>query len=262
MNEFQINTNSLNLDDIEHLLASDLKITLSDESRQLISKCRDYLNQAIEEADEPLYGITTGFGSLYNQSISKDELSTLQENIIKSHACGAGDEIPQHIVKIVLLLKVKSLSFGNSAVQVATVQRLLEMYNRNALPILYQFGSLGASGDLAPLAHLSLPLLGLGELNFENKRISGAEYLQLFEQKPLSLMSKEGLALLNGTQVMSAYSVSNMLKGRKLLKLANLIGAAAVDAFDGRIEPFHPIVQKVRRQNGQIEVAKEVRNFL
>lgn len=262
MSEFQINTNSLNLDDIEELLASGMKLALSEESKALIQRCRDYLDHAIEASEEPLYGITTGFGSLYNQSISKDELSTLQENIIMSHACGAGDEIPKEIVRIVLLLKIKSLSFGHSAVQIATVERLIEMYNENALPVLYQFGSLGASGDLAPLAHLSLPLLGLGELNYQGKRITGAEYLKIVGHEPLALMSKEGLALLNGTQVMSAYSVSNLLKARKLLKLANLLGASSVDAFDGRLEPFHPMVQKVRRQNGQIHVANEVRDFL
>ena len=170
--------------------------------------------------------------------------------------------MPEEIVRITLLLKIKSLSFGYSAVQVATVERLLEMFNENALPVLYQFGSLGASGDLAPLAHLALPLLGLGELHYQGKKITGEEYLRIIGKDPLPLMSKEGLALLNGTQVMSAYGVFNLLKAGKLLKLANLIGAAAVDAFDGRSEPFHPIVQEVRRQSGQIAVAEEVRHFL
>lgn len=262
MTEFQINTNSLNLDDIEQLMASDASISLSEESVSLIQRCRDYLDKTIEASDKPLYGINTGFGSLYSETISKDELSTLQENIIKSHACGAGNEIPREIVKIVLLLKIKSLSFGYSAVQVATVQRLVEMYNENAIPVLYQFGSLGASGDLAPLAHLSLPLLGLGEVDYQGERLTGAEYLARVNRDALQLMSKEGLALLNGTQVMSAYSVWNILKARKLLKLTNLIGAASIDAFDGKLEPFHPMVHAIRRQKGQIAVAEEVRDFL
>ena len=234
MNEFPINSNSLNLDDIEQLINSNANIHLSQESIERIQHCRNYLDKAVEESDSPIYGINTGFGSLYKESISKSELSSLQENIIKSHACGAGNILPKEIVKIVLLLKIKSLSFGYSGVQVETVQRLVDLYNQNAIPVLYEFGSLGASGDLAPLAHLCLPLLGLGEVFFEDEIISGKDYLNKNGIEPLELMSKEGLALLNGTQVMSAYSVSSILKSKKLLKLANLIGAASVDACDDR----------------------------
>jgi len=258
MKQFEINSHSLKLDDIKTILSEDLKLILSEESTNLIQKCRDYLDHTIAKSDQPIYGINTGFGSLYKENISKDELSTLQENIIKSHACGAGDEVPQVIVKLILLLKVKSLSFGYSGVNVATVQRLIDMFNAEALPVIYRFGSLGASGDLAPLAHMSLPLLGLGEVNYQGKKMNGAALLETMAWEPIKLMAKEGLALLNGTQFMSAYSLWNIIHSQKLLSLANLVGATSIDAFNGRIEPLHPQVHAIRRQKGQISVAAEV----
>ncbi|RLD23394.1 MAG: histidine ammonia-lyase, partial [Bacteroidetes bacterium] len=228
MSFFEINSNKLQLSDIEHIIDNKIQIKLSDESTSLIQGCRDYLDKKISTNTEPIYGINTGFGSLYKESISNSELNTLQENIIKSHACGTGDSIPSHIVKLILLLKVKSLSFGHSGVQVATVQRLIDMFNDDVLPVIYQFGSLGASGDLAPLAHLSLPLLGLGKVEYQGKVISGEELNKVKGWQPINLMAKEGLALLNGTQFMSAYGIWNTLTSSKLIRLANLIGAAAI----------------------------------
>jgi len=262
MSFFEINSNKLQLSDIEHIIDNKIQIKLSDESTSLIQGCRDYLDKKISTNTEPIYGINTGFGSLYKESISNSELNTLQENIIKSHACGTGDSIPSHIVKLILLLKVKSLSFGHSGVQVATVQRLIDMFNDDVLPVIYQFGSLGASGDLAPLAHLSLPLLGLGKVEYQGKVISGEELDKVKGWQPINLMAKEGLALLNGTQFMSAYGIWNTLTSSKLIRLANLIGAAAIDAFDGRIEPFLPQVHAIRPQPGQGTVAAQIYSLL
>lgn len=192
----------------------------------------------METQKEPIYGITTGFGSLCNISIDKDQLSQLQKNLVMSHACGTGERVPAEIVKLMLLLKIQSLSYGNSGVQLETVQRLVDFFNNDVLPVVFQQGSLGASGDLAPLANMCLPLLGLGEVEYKGARRPSDEVLKEFGWKPISLQSKEGLALLNGTQFMSAFGVYSLIKARRLSEWADLIGAMSLDAFDGRINPF------------------------
>jgi histidine ammonia-lyase len=262
MNEHQISTASLTIDQIESILTSGAKLKLSDEATEKIQHCRNYLDQKIKISDEPVYGINTGFGSLYKESISKNELGKLQTNIIKSHACGAGDPIPNYIVRLILLLKVQSLSYGHSGVQVDTVQRLIDFYNNDVLPVVYEYGSLGASGDLAPLAHLCLPLIAEGEVNYKGKLISGKELISQMGWKPIQLQAKEGLALLNGTQFMASFGVWNLIEAKKILNLSNLIGALSIDAFDGRIEPFNPKVHAIRPQPGQAIIAKEVSSYL
>lgn len=262
MDFFEINHKPLRLDDIERLITNNVKLKLSDKVVESVQKCRTYLDDRVASSDEPIYGINTGFGSLYKKNISNTELNTLQENIIKSHACGAGDAIPKHIVKLILFLKIKSLSYGYSGVQVSTIERLVDMYNENLLPVVYEYGSLGASGDLAPLAHLCLPLLGLGELDYKGTAVTGEEMLKTMGWKPIMLQSKEGLALLNGTQFMGAFGIWNTIQATKLLNLANLIGATSIDAFDGRIEPFLPQVHAIRPQPGQAKVAAEILNIL
>jgi histidine ammonia-lyase len=216
----------------------------------------------MQSQTDPIYGINTGFGSLCNVKISNENLSQLQENLVKSHACGTGDEVPNAIVKLMLLLKIQSLSYGNSGVQLETVERLIEFYNHDVLPIIYTQGSLGASGDLAPLAHLSLPLLGEGEVYYDGKKVHSKEVLAHFNWKPIVLQSKEGLALLNGTQFMSAYGVNILLKSYKLCYLADLIGTISLEGFDGRIDPFNELIHMVRPHKGQIETAHRITEFL
>jgi len=262
MNEHLISTAPLTIDHIKSIITSDAKLRLSDEATKKIQHCRNYLDQKINTSDEPVYGINTGFGSLYKESISKNELGKLQSNIIKSHACGAGEVIPAYIVKIILLLKVQSLSYGHSGVQVSTVQRLIDFFNNDVLPVVYEFGSLGASGDLAPLAHVCLPLIGEGEVNFKGNLISGKELNEKMDWRPIELQAKEGLALLNGTQFMAAFGVWNLIQSKQILKLSNLIGALSVDVFDGRIEPFNAKVHAIRPQPGQEIVASQVREHL
>lgn len=258
MTEHSISTTHLSIDQIEEIIVSGAKLKLSKEAKTKIIACRNYLDEKIKASDEPVYGINTGFGSLYKERIDKKELEKLQENIIKSHACGAGEPIPGHIVKLILLLKVQSLSYGHSGVQLKTVERLIDFYNNNVLPVVYEYGSLGASGDLAPLAHLCLPLIGEGEADLNGKVFSGKEILKQMGWEPIQLMAKEGLALLNGTQFMAAFGVWNLIEAKKILKLSNLIGALSIDAFDGRIEPFNPKVHTIRPQPGQAKVAAEV----
>lgn len=257
-----ISTDLLSLDTINQILLENKSLALSEEAKVNIQKCRDYLDKKMQSQTDPIYGINTGFGSLCNVKISNENLSQLQENLVKSHACGTGDEVPNSIVKLMLLLKIQSLSYGNSGVQLETVERLIEFFNNDVLPIIYTQGSLGASGDLAPLAHLSLPLLGEGEVCFEGKKVHSKEVLAHFNWKPIVLQSKEGLALLNGTQFMSAYGVYILLKSYKLSYLADLIGTISLEGFDGRIDPFNELIHLVRPHKGQIETAQRITDFL
>ncbi|MCC2545205.1 histidine ammonia-lyase [Hymenobacter sp. BT175] len=252
----------LDLSTLEQLLADKRPVTLGAEARQRITDCHHYLRDRLAESDSPIYGINTGFGALCNTSIAPEERQQLQVNLVMSHACGTGDEVPADLVRLMLLLKVQSLSYGNSGAQLQTVQRLLDFYNRDILPVVYQQGSLGASGDLAPLAHLCLPLLGLGEVNYQGYRLAAADVLHLFSWEPIALEAKEGLALLNGTQFMLAYGVHCLLRARRVAQAADVIGALSLEAFDGRTEPFDDRLHQVRPHAGQLTVARRMRELL
>ncbi|MFD0836174.1 histidine ammonia-lyase [Mariniflexile aquimaris] len=252
----------LDLSTINSIISEQKQLQLSDESIKKITACRTYLDDKLKTRSKPMYGINTGFGALYNVKISKENLTVLQENLVKSHACGTGDRVPNDIVKLMLLFKIQSLSYGHSGVQLETVNRLIDFYNHDILPIVYTQGSLGASGDLAPLAHMCLPLIGEGSVVFKNKELPVTEVLEKFNWQPIKLQSKEGLALLNGTQFMSAYGIYLLLKSYKLSYLADLIGSMSLDAFDGRIEPFNELVHLVRPHNGQLKTAARIREFL
>lgn len=261
-NTHYISSKFLQFDDLHEILNQNKTLSLSNESKLKIQKCRDYLNKKIASSDEPIYGINTGFGSLCNVKISNENLSKLQSNLVKSHACGTGDMVPAEIVKIMLLLKIQSLSYGFSGVQLQTVERLIDFYNNDVLPIIFTQGSLGASGDLAPLAHLALPLLGEGEVFFKGKIVHSSTVLSNFGWQPLILQSKEGLALLNGTQFMSAYGCFILLKALKYSYFADLIASISIDGFNGRIEPFDELIHLIRPHKGQLATAKQVSLFL
>ena len=222
-NVYHVGSGELTFDIIERIINENLKLELAPEAKERIQKCRDYLDHKIAESEEPLYGITTGFGSLCSKNISPDELGTLQENLIKSHACSVGEEIRPVIVKLMMLLKAHALSLGHSGVQVITVQRILDFFNNDVMPIVYDRGSLGASGDLAPLANLFLPLIGVGDVYYKGKKREAISVLDEFGWEPVKLMSKEGLALLNGTQNMLAFFAWSVLKAQDLSKWADLI---------------------------------------
>jgi histidine ammonia-lyase len=257
-----ISSDLLSINKINEIISYDLKLELSEEAIVNIEKCRAYLDQKMKDNAIPIYGINTGFGSLCNVKISGENLSQLQNNLVKSHACGTGAEVSQEIVKIMLLLKIQSLSYGHSGVQLATVQRLIEFFNNNVLPVVYEQGSLGASGDLAPLAHLSLPLIGEGEVYFDGFRQPTKKVLEKMGWVSIHLESKEGLALLNGTQFMSAYGVYCLIKANKISYLADVIGAISLEAFDGRIEPFNELIHLVRPHKGQVQTAERMRELL
>ena len=262
MSIYKVGEQMLSISVIAEIIAEDKQLALSTKAKQKIKDCRDYLDKKMEHSDAPIYGINTGFGSLCNHKISNDDLGKLQTNLVLSHACGTGDKVPDEIVKIMLLLKVQSLSYGHSGVQLETVERLIEMFNKNILPVIFQQGSLGASGDLAPLAHLSLPLLGVGKVVVDGKEVETKSIMKSNGWKAIALQSKEGLALLNGTQFMGAYGVWSLLKAQKLSYMADMIGAISLEAFDGRNECFDELIHLVRPHKGQLKTAENIRDFL
>lgn len=261
-NALQMDDRWMHFEDVKQLYDHESQITLTESAVNKINACREYLNKKVEGSDELFYGINTGFGFFQDVKISKDQLQELQSNLLKSHACGMGEEVPMQIVKLMLMLKIKSLSYGYSGVSVEIVQRLTEMYNNNVLPVIYTQGSLGASGDLAPLSHLCLPLIGLGEVNYENKKYASEEILKMFNWQPIELQSKEGLALINGTQFMSAYGLDNLINAERLIAWADIIAAISFEAFDGVDDCFNEKIHAIRAHKGQVDTAKKLRELL
>lgn len=257
-----IDNNWISLCELDRILSENLQIELSEERINRILTCRNYLDEKIAKTDKLIYGINTGFGSLCNTAISTEDLEQLQKNLVLSHACGMGERVPNELVKRMLLLKIIGLSHGNSGVQLETVERLMYFFNNDILPVVYQQGSLGASGDLAPLAHLSLPLLGEGEVEISNQVVSAAILQEKYNLKPIVLRSKEGLALLNGTQFMSAYASHSVSKSYQLWNNWIKIACLSLEGYDGRINPFQENVNTIRRQKGQIETAKLIQTTL
>lgn len=261
-NYLPLDKNTLTFQQVKNFLKYHQLISVTYAAHQAILKCRRYLDEKINSSDELFYGINTGFGFLQNVKIEKAQLETLQQNLLLSHACGLGEEVPDEIVKLMMMLKIKSLSYGYSGIGIEVVKRLMDMYNNDVLPVIYTQGSLGASGDLAPLAHMSLPLIGKGEVRVNGEKISAEEALKKFDWKPIELQSKEGLALINGTQFMSAYGMFNLIHSERLLNWANLISAISFDAFNCNPDCLYDRLQEVRPHAGQIFVAAELRNIL
>lgn len=261
-NVHYISSQHLSLEAIDSILTQQQTLALSEEAAQRIERCHDYLQQKINVPGRSIYGINTGFGALCNKKISPADLEQLQRHLVMSHACGIGPEVPQEVVKLMLLLKIQSLAYGHSGVQLKTVKRLIDFYNREIYPVVYQQGSLGASGDLAPLAHLCLPLIGMGEVSFQGYKLASEHVLEMFSWEPIVLKAKEGLALLNGTQFMAAYGVLSLLQARRLSRQADVIGALSLDAFDGLPEPFSEAIHRLRPHKGQLQTAEAVRLLL
>ncbi|MDB5190920.1 MAG: histidine ammonia-lyase [Segetibacter sp.] len=261
-NYLPLDRNWLSFQQVKNLLNYDQLVSITFDAHEKIVECRDYLDKKISESDGLLYGINTGFGYLQNVKIDKDQIEQLQYNLLVSHACGLGDVVPVPIVKLMLMLKIKSLSYGHSGVQIDTVKRLIEMYNQEVYPVIYTQGSLGASGDLAPLSHLSLPLIGLGEVWYQGVRRKSAEVLKELGWEPIQLKSKEGLALINGTQFMSAYGMYCLKMSEQLINMSNAIAALSLDAFDCSIQPLHEKIHSIRSHKGQIDSAEALRKFL
>ena len=252
----------LSIDTVGKTLAERRSLALSEEAAKRIRHCREYLDRKLAGSHELFYGINTGFGSLCNIRISDEDIEQLQHNLLMSHAAGTGDVAPPEIVRIMLLLKAQSLSYGFSAVREKVVQRLIDFYNADILPVVFELGSLGASGDLAPLAHMSLPMTGLGEVWYEGRRQRSDVVLQLVGMPPLAFKAKEALALLNGTQFSAAYAVWCLLEGRRLAEIADLNAAIGFDAFNCRRSPLDALLHRIRPHAGQAAVAEHVLDLL
>lgn len=261
-NQLLLGKHHTSFQDVKQLLLTRQSIAVSEESLAAVANCRNYLDKKIEGGNDLFYGINTGFGFLQNVSIDKEQLEQLQENLLKSHACGMGEEVPADIIKLMLALKVKSLSYGFSGVQLATINRLVQMHNSDMLPVIYTQGSLGASGDLAPLSHLSLPLIGMGEVRYNGEVQDAGAVINKLHWDVIKLKSKEGLALINGTQFMSAYGLYNLIKAERLLQWADFIAAISFDAFDCVKEPLHEKIQSIRAHKGQVETAEKLSSLL
>lgn len=262
MSTHYINGDKLSLSKVKEILSNDMQIQLSDNAKNRIVKCRQYLDKKIESHDKPIYGINTGFGSLCNTSVSNDDLEQLQENLVKSHACGMGDEVEQEIVQLMMLLKIQALSYGKSGVCLETVERLVFLYNEKVYPVVYQLGSLGASGDLAPLAHMTLALIGMGEVYHKGEKKATFDVLEEYKLDALKLKSKEGLALMNGTQFMLAHAVKALISSRNIIAKSDEIAALSIDGYLGRIDPFNENLHTIRPHKGQLDTAKRIRTLL
>lgn len=262
MEKFIINNQWLELSDIQSILEKKKKIELGEDARKAIIDCRNYLDSKIQDSDQLIYGINTGFGSLCDTAISLENLSLLQQNLVLSHACGTGNQVDTSIVKCMLLLKIIGLAKGHSGVRIETMERLVFFYNEDILPIVFEQGSLGASGDLAPLAHLSLPLLGEGTVWYKNKIYSSLEVLKLYNLSPLELGAKEGLALLNGTQFMSAHGCMGWIKSMQLWENWIQVASLSLDAYDSRMEPFGVSLHQIRNHSGQQVTSQKTRENL
>ena len=257
-----IGPDHLSLETIDTILRENLPLALSDEAIRRVRHCRTYLEQKIQHSDELFYGINTGFGSLCNIRISDEDIEQLQHNLVVSHAAGTGDTVPTEIVRLMLLLKIQSLSQGFSGVRLEVVERLVDFFNAGIYPVVFELGSLGASGDLAPLAHLSLPLAGLGEVWHEGRRQRADVVLQLRGWAPLTFQAKEALALLNGTQFSAAYAVWCLLESGRLAAQADLNAAIGYDAFNCRLSPLDENIHRIRPHAGQMAAAASLRNLL
>lgn len=261
-NYLPLDKSVLTFQQVKHFLKYKQFVSITFAAHEAILKCRDYLDKKLDGSDELFYGINTGFGFLQNVQIDKEQLRTLQSNLLLSHACGMGEEVPEEIVKLMMMLKIKSLSYGYSGIGIDVVKRLMDMHNNDVLPVIYTQGSLGASGDLAPLSHLCVPLIGEGEVRVNGEKMKAAEALAKFGWQPINLQSKEGLALINGTQFMSAYGMCSLIKSENLLQWANVIAAISFDAFDGNLDLLNEKLHSIRDHEGQVAVAAIIRKLL
>jgi histidine ammonia-lyase len=261
-NYLPLDKSELTFQQVKNFLEYKQLISITFAAHEAILKCREYLDKKLENSDEIFYGINTGFGFLQNVQIDREQLQTLQNNLLLSHSCGIGEEVPEEIVKLMMMLKIKSLSYGYSGVGIDVVKRLMDMHNYDVLPVVYTQGSLGASGDLAPLSHLCVPLIGKGEVRYQGKKMQAAEALAKCNWEPVKLQSKEGLALINGTQFMSAYGMSTLIKSERLIKWANVIACISFDAFDGNKDSLNEKLHSIRNHDGQVLVAAEMRSML
>ena len=257
----QIGDEHFDLDVIKQILAGPVRVEISAEARSKIEKSAATVQRLLQSGNA-LYGINTGFGKLAKTRIANADLEKLQINIVRSHAAGVGAALPNNVVRLIMLLKLRSLAQGASGISIVTMETLVTLINADVLPVIPGQGSVGASGDLAPLAHMSLVLIGEGDAVVSGKRVSGAEALKVAGLTPLTLGPKEGLALLNGTQVSTALALLGLVNAERNTAAAILAGALSLDAIMGSDTPFDARIHALRPHAGQVWAASHYRRLM
>ncbi len=251
----------LTLDDIEEVVFDRRPISLDPDAEEAIEESAAYVRQ-MAQSGEAVYGVTTGFGANRDHVIRREDAETLQERLLVSHACGVGAPLSTKAVRAMMLLRINALSRGNSGIRLSTLNLLVEMLNRGLHPVVPEMGSVGASGDLCPLAHMCLPVIGEGEVVVEGEQLSAEEGLKRVGLEPTRLTYKEGLALLNGTQAMTALGAVTAIEFRQLLDGVDAVGAMSLDAVAGRMEALDPRIHTLRGRSGQMDSAAHLRAML
>ncbi len=250
----------LTVDELIAVAREGAMVTLSKEAEAAVCKSREVVERCVADR-KVVYGLTTGFGKFSDVTISEEDTFSLQENLIMSHACGVGDPLPDEVVRAMMLLRINALSIGYSGIRVSTINTLVEMLNKGVIPVIPSKGSLGASGDLVPLAHMSLVLLGMGEAKYKGERVTGAKAMELAGITPVKLTSKEGLALINGTPAMCALGALALADAENLMKSADVIAALTMESEYGIVDAMDERLHKVRRQPGQMITAGNMRKL-
>lgn len=267
----KVDGKSLTLEQIEKFISNNVKIQLTAESKKRVKRARSLVDKWVA-SDEVVYGITTGFGEFANVNISQENIELLQHNLIVSHSVGVGDPLPPFIVKIMMLLRVNALARGHSGIRLTTLQLLVDMINSNIIPVVPSQGSVGSSGDLAPLSHLVLAMIGKGKVQvFKNvtdsttetpKQISAKNVFKKFGLDPVVLSAKEGLALINGTQMMTAFAAYISIHAKKLLKYSDIAGALSHEALRGTDKAYDKRIHELRPFAGQKNTARNMLNLI
>ena len=252
----------LRIGDVWAVAFEDAAAALSDDARTKMRAARELVERAAHGTREHTYGINTGFGRFVSRSIPAEQTEELQLRLLRSHACGVGDPYPAEIVRAAMLLRANALAKGNSGARIETVELLLELLGRGVLPYVPSRGSVGASGDLAPLAHLALPLVGEGEASYDGELLSGAEALVAAGLEPTRLAAKEGLSLINGTQFMAAFGALGVVRARRLAQTADLTCALSLEALQGSRTSFLPQIHRLRPLRGQANSAANILRLL
>ncbi|HAZ37783.1 MAG TPA: histidine ammonia-lyase [Clostridiaceae bacterium] len=261
MNEIIIDGNSLTIEDVIMVARNGYKVKISEEAEKKVVKARNLVDKFVKEGRVE-YGITTGFGKFADVVISKENTKQLQKNLIMSHACGVGDELPHEVVRAAMLLRANALAKGYSGIRLSTLKTLIDMLNKDVCPVIYEKGSLGASGDLAPLAHMVLTMLGEGEAYYNGKRMPSIDAMKAAKIDTVELVEKEGLALINGTPIMTAIASLAVYDAVNLSKAADITGSMTVEALRGITDAYYYRVNEVRPQVGQMACAKNLLRIL
>lgn len=261
MQKVIIDGNSLTLENVAEVALNGAEIALAEESRQKVKKCRDYVEKVIANK-EVVYGLTTGFGKFSSVNIQTGDIAELQLNLIRSHAVSVGEAYSEPITRAIMLLRIAVLAKGHSGIRLETLETLVQMLNKGVHPIIPKRGSVGASGDLSPLSHLALVLLGEGEAIYEGVKMDGKEAMEKAGITPVKLQAKEGLALNNGTQVMAAIGALGLLEAESFVYQADIIAAMSIDALLGTPSAFDPLIHNLRAHNGQRAAAQNLFGLL